>query len=109
MAEPSEGRDPQGEHRSAQPGGGTSRGPNPDPGGEEQPGGLVPPYDDRTTDADDSAQDRAASVKRQLSNVEAGADRSDSSPADEQPVSDDEVTDQVPDSPKGVGLSLIHI
>lgn len=33
-------------------GGRTSRGPHIDPGGESEPGGLVPPYDDRKQSAD---------------------------------------------------------
>jgi hypothetical protein len=49
------GRDPEGGNRDVQPGGRASRGPNPQPGGEEEPGGLVPPYDDRTGENTDSS------------------------------------------------------
>lgn len=50
------------------PGGRSSRGPNPDPGGETEAGGLVPPYDDRTTSSGEteSQDERAASVARQM-------------------------------------------
>lgn len=107
MAEPSEGRDPQGTAREAQVGGRTSRGPNADPGGEVEPGGDIPPYDGRT-DAGTSASsnERAESVERQLADTKTGRPGATSSPADEQPVRDDEVTDEVPDSPKGVGESI---
>ena len=40
--------DPEAGEPDVQGGGRASRGPNPRPGGDEQPGGLVPPYDDRT-------------------------------------------------------------
>lgn len=105
MAEPTEGRDPESD-LDGQPGGRSSRGPNPDPGGEEQPGGLVPPYDDRTSGTETaSKQARAESVERQLGDVGPGAHGSTSSPADEQPVSDEEVTSRTPESAKGVGVS----
>ncbi len=105
MAEPTEGRDPEGAHREAQAGGRSSRGPNADPGGEVEAGGLLPPYDGRT-DAETSSSERAASVERQLADTKAGRPGSTASPADEQPVRDEEVTDKVPDSPKGVGESI---
>jgi hypothetical protein len=106
MEEPTEGRDPQEGNPDVQPGGRAARGPNPDPGGEEQPGGLVPPYDGRTTGADTpSGQARAESVERQLADTKTGQVGSTESPADEQPVHADEVTDEEPESPKGVGES----
>lgn len=101
-----EGRDPEGGNRSVQPGGRSSRGPNPDPGGSEEPGGLVPPYDDRTKGADGPAsEERAASVQRQLAETKSGQHGATTSPADESPVGADEVTADVPASPKGVGKS----
>lgn len=108
MEESTEGRDPEGGNApAAQPGGRSSRGPNPSPGGEEQAGGLVPPYEDRASDDTTSSQDdRADSVKRQLADTKAGNIGATTSPADEQPVRADEVTDEVPESPKGVGESI---
>lgn len=102
-----EGRDPEGGSRSVQPGGSPSRGPNPDPGGETEPGGLVPPYDERTSGSGDgpASDERAESVGRQLAETKTGPSGATSSPADEQPVSEDQVTDTEPDSPKGVGKS----
>jgi hypothetical protein len=48
-------------------GGRSSRGPNPDPGGATDEGGLVPPYDDRTGGTETESQAaRAESVERQL-------------------------------------------
>jgi len=107
MPDDDEGRDPQGGSRSAQPGGSPSRGPNPDPGGETEEGGLVPPYDDRTSGAGDgpASQERAESVERQLAETKTGPAGQTASPADEQPVSPDQVTDNEPESPKGVGQS----
>jgi hypothetical protein len=107
MPDPSEGRDPTGGARNVEGGGRSTRGPNPDPGGDEQPGGLVPPYDDRTSGAGDgpASEERAASVNRQLSDTKSDNDGSTVSPAEEHAVSESEVTDEVPDSPKGVGKS----
>ncbi len=106
MEESTEGRDPEGGSRSAQPGGSPSRGPNPDPGGEEEAGGLVPPYEDRTSgEASASKDERAQSVERQLADSKTGREGETASPADEQPVGDDEVTDEEPESALGVGVS----
>lgn len=106
MAENTEGRDPEGTNRGVQPGGSPSRGPNPDPGGKEEAGGLVPPYDDRTGGTDSpSSKDRAESVERQLAETKTGQPGQTASPADEQPVKAGEVTGEAPDSPKGVGKS----
>ncbi len=107
MADPKEGRDPTGGERDVQGGGRTSRGPNPDPGGEVEEGGLVPPYDGRNTGRGDgpASEERAASVERQLADTKSGKDGSTSSPADEQPVRESDVTGDAPDSPKGVGAS----
>ncbi len=106
MADEREGRDPKGGAANVQPGGSPSRGPNPDPGGEEEAGGLVPPYEGRTSDEETpSKKTRAESVKRQLSETKTGPPGATASPADEQPVSEDELTDEVPESPKGVGVS----
>jgi len=104
MAASGEERDPQGGERSKQPGGAASRGPNPDPGGETEPSGLVPPYADRTG-PETAATDRAESVERQLAASDPGVPGQTASPADEQPVSDSEVTDAAPESAMGVGVS----
>src|SRR4051794_4797669 len=105
MADETEGRDPTADKVSAQPGGRSSRGPNPDPGGKQEPGGLVPPYDDRTDGTETSNEDRAEAARRQLSSAKTGGEGRTASPAEERPVSPDEVTDEVPDSAKGVGKS----
>lgn len=106
MDESSEGRDPEGTGREAQPGGRSSRGPNADPGGEVEPGGLVPPYDGRTTGAEAASSDeRAASVERQLADTKTGQIGQTVSPTDEQPVSPDQVAEGEPESPRGVGVS----
>jgi hypothetical protein len=73
---------------------------------EDKPDGLVPPYDERTSGAETpSGQARAESVERQLADTKPAAAGQTESPADEQPVSEPEVTDGEPDSPKGVGDS----
>lgn len=105
MEESTEGRDPQGANREAQTGGRTSRGPNADPGGDVEPGGLVPPYDGRTGAETSSNDERGASIERQLSDNQPGQQGQTATPADEQPVSEDQVTDEEPESPKGVGVS----
>lgn len=106
MDDSTEGRDPQGGSSDVHPGGRSAQGPNPDPGGEEEPGGLVPPYDGRTTGADTpSLKERAESVERQLAETKTGSPGATASPADEQPVGADEVTDEEPGSAKGVGES----
>ncbi len=103
-----EGRDPEGRFREAQGGGGTSRGPNADPGGDIEPGGLVPPYEGRTTGRGDSesTEASASSVERQLGGVTRGGAGQTASPADESPVDPSEVTDRVPETPLGVGESI---
>ncbi len=108
MADSDEGRDPSGGNRSAQPGGSPSRGPNPDPGGEKEEGGLVPPYDDRTSGAGDgpASEERAESVKRQLAETKTGNVGETASPAEELSVSEGEVSHETPESPKGVGQSM---
>ena len=91
-------------------GGRSAHGPNPDPGGETQLGGLVPPYDDRSARRGDSESSDAltASIDRQKEHTDPGYPGATASPADEQPVSPGEDTASgggVPDSPHGVGES----
>lgn len=104
----STGRDPEGQFREAQGGGSASRGPNPDPGGAVTPGGLVPPYEDRTGERGTSASAKALtdSVESQLAETTTGKHGQTASPANESPVEPDEVTHEVPDSPLGVGESM---
>lgn len=79
-------------------------GPNPSPGGTIEPEAELPPYKGRTTGSDDPSG-LGASVERQLAETKSGAIGQTASPAVESPVSDDEVTDEVPESPKNVGVS----
>lgn len=80
------------------------QGPNPSPGGKIEPGGELPPYDGRTTD-DSDPSGSGASVDRQLAETKAANADQTASPAVESPVSEDELTDKEPESPKGVGTS----
>jgi len=98
------GRDPEGRSREAHPGGSPSRGPNADPGGEVEPGGLVAPYDDRSKGGDPSGG--GASVSRQMESTKTANDGATASPADEQPVTDDQMTAGEPETPLGVGESI---
>jgi hypothetical protein len=103
----SAGRDPEGSFREAQGGGSASHGPNPDPGGKNEPGGLVPPYEGRTQGPgeSESAAAGATSVESQMAETDSGQPGATASPAVESPVEPHEVTDEVPDSPLGVGES----
>lgn len=100
-------RDEQGKVRDVQPGGSASRGPNPDPGGEQTLGGLVPPYEGRSTGFGESeiGGKLEASVERMYAGTEGGGAGETASPAQESPARPEEVTGDVPDSPKGVGPS----
>jgi len=102
-----EGRDPEGRFREAQGGGSASRGPNPDPGGEVEPGGLVPPYEGRTRErgTSESSEALTESVKSQMAETDSGRPGATASRANESPVEPDEVTHDVPESPLGVGES----
>lgn len=104
----SEGRNPEGRFREAQASGRSDRGPNADPGGDIEPGGLVPPYEDRTQGPgdSDSTQERAASVERQLAETASGVHGQTASPADEQPADPAQVTDDAPEPALGVGESV---
>ena len=95
-----EGRDPEGRFREAQGGGSASRGPNPDPGGEVEPGGLVPPYEGRTRErgTSESSEALTESVKSQMAETDSGRPGATASRANE-------VTHDVPESPLGVGES----
>ena len=101
-------------------GGRAGRGPEPDPGGEVEPGGLVPPYDGRSTERGSSESSSALteSVEQQLENSDPGNRGATSSPAEERPVSANEVagsgaagsgdqtaTDTSAATPLGVGES----
>ena len=83
--------------RDVQPGGSASRGPNPDPGGEQTPGGLVPPYEGRSTGfgEDDIGKKLEESVDRMYAGTEGGGAGQTASPAQESPVRAEEVTSDV--------------
>jgi hypothetical protein len=84
----------------------TQTGPNPNPGGEQQPGGPVPPYEGRTTGTETpTGEARAERVEEQLAETKTGQPGETETPAEEQPVHPDAVTDEEPDSPAGVGKS----
>ena len=102
-----EGRDPLGGSRPAQPGGRATRGPDPDPGGEEEPGRLVPPYDGRSKSRGESelSEELAESTREQLADAKPGRHGATASAAEESPVRPEEVTDREPESAKGVGTS----
>jgi hypothetical protein len=89
-------------------GGRSTRGPEPDPGGGIVPGGLVPPYEGRSTGPDTSESTRAntASVKRQLATTKAGRRGATGARGAEHPADPSKVTDEAPTSAKGVGESL---
>ncbi len=89
-------------------------------GGEVEPEGLVPRYDDRSTERGSSESSDALtdSIEQQLENSDPADQGATSSPADERPVSSDEVsgagaagsgdqsaTDTTAATPHGVGES----
>lgn len=84
-----------------------SRGPNPAPGGEtdvEDRG--IPPYDGRTgTEGNPGNAELRASVERQMVGAQSGTAGQTASPAVESPAREDELTDDEPESAKGVGVS----
>jgi len=81
-------------------------GPNPNPGGEIDTGhSLIPPYEGRTTSETSSDASRE-SVERMLEHTDAGSPGATASPAVESPARADELTDDVPDTPLGVGESV---
>ena len=98
-------RDPEGIDHELSPGGRSSRGPNADPGGETVPGGLVPPYEGRTTARGESqiSEELTDSVERTYGGAHGGGTSETASPAMESPVRPDEVSHEAPDSPLGVG------
>ena len=91
-------------------GGRSAHGPTPDPGGETQVGGLVPPYDGRSRGRGESESSDAltASIERQMEHTDPGNRGATASPADEQPVSPGAANASgggTPESPHGVGES----
>ncbi|MGI8940091.1 MAG: hypothetical protein ACR2JF_18120 [Iamia sp.] len=83
-------------------------GPNPAPGGEtdvEDRG--IPPYEGRTgTEGNPGNEELRASVERQMVGAESGTAGQTASPAVESPAREDELTDDEPESAKGVGGSV---
>lgn len=91
--------------KSDRVGGDHKQGPNPGPGGEIEPGGLVPPYEGRTTGGEDDVRGGAESVARALPDeVVGGADQT-ASPASEEPAREEDLATEGPESPFGVGES----
>lgn len=87
-------------------GGDYKQGSNPGPGGEIDPGDVVPPYEGRTTGPEDDVRGASESVSRSLPDeVVGGADQT-ASPARESPAREDELTDEDPEPALGVGESL---
>jgi hypothetical protein len=87
-------------------GGDYREGPNPAPGGDIDTGdSLVPPYDGRTNAQTANPETRAA-VDRIMANTDPGRTGATASPAVERPARDDELTDEEPETPLGVGESV---
>lgn len=111
---------PAGDKAGTVGGGRTTRGPEPDPGRDIEPGGLVPPYEGRMTErgSSESAVARSESIAEQLADADSGNKGATSSPANEQPAGEHEAasdgaagsgdqtaTDTSAASPHGVGVS----
>jgi hypothetical protein len=80
----------------------TDLGPRPSAGGEQEPGGLVPPYEGRQTEMKDSYEEHTEKVFHGADEVEPGPGRV---------ISDEEregvpPTDTEAESPLGVGVSI---
>jgi hypothetical protein len=90
-------------------GGRSDRGPEPDPGGEVASGGLVPPYEGRSTErgSSESAEALTESIEQQLETTKSGNVGATASPAEEHAVQPEELgdPDDAPESPHGVGES----
>jgi hypothetical protein len=85
-------------------GGDYKEGTNPAPGGATDVDDVAPPYEGRTAGREDDVRGAGASVERQLAGVDRGPGGT-ASPAVESPARDEELTDDVPDSAHGVGVS----
>ncbi len=108
MASDTEGRDPESSAKlNVSPGGRATRGPNPDPGGDIDAGGPVPPYDERTgaRGEDEISQDLSGTVGRQLDETGEVHPGQTTSPGFENPVSPQEVGASGADSPEMVGAA----
>ena len=80
----------------------TDLGPRPGPGGEQEPGGLVPPYEGRQTEMKDSYEEHTEKVFHGADDVPPGPGRE---------ISEEEregvpPTDMDAESPLGVGVSM---
>jgi hypothetical protein len=80
----------------------TDLGPRPKSGGEQEPGGLVPPYDDRQTEMKEGHDRHMDKIFNRVDEVEPGPGRE---------ISDEErdgvpPTDMEAESPLGVGVSM---
>jgi hypothetical protein len=85
-------------------GGDYKQGSNPSPGGKVDVDDDAPPYEGRTTARGESKHGGDESVARQMDETH-GPGSGTTSPAQESPVQEHEVTDEVPESPHGVGES----
>lgn len=65
----------------------------------------APPYEGRTKARGESGHDGAASVERQMAETHGPGTGATTSPMEESPAREDELTDDVPESPHGVGES----
>lgn len=85
-----------------------SRGPNPAPGGEtDVEDRAIPPYEGRTgTEGNPGNEELGASTERQMAGARSGTAGQTASPAEESPAREDELTDDAPESAKGVGESV---
>ncbi|MGH9276932.1 MAG: hypothetical protein ACRD12_02320, partial [Acidimicrobiales bacterium] len=76
--------------------------------GEEEPSGLIPPYEGRSTGFDDGeiGEELEDTVERQHAQSARGNPGATSSPAEESPVQPGEVSGRAPKSPGGVGETM---
>ena len=94
--------DEQNEPQPSSQGASTDLGPRPKPGGEQEPGGMVPPYEGRQTETKDSYEQHTEKVFHGADDVQPGPGRE---------ISDEErdgvpPTDTEAQSPLGVGVSM---
>ncbi|MDQ3293696.1 MAG: hypothetical protein M3527_04510 [Actinomycetota bacterium] len=90
--------------QSTRIGGDAKQGPDPDPGGQLDVEENAPPYDGRTTGSDGN-DERAASVERQMADTQEQHPGQVTTPVEESPVQESELTDEEPATPHGSGES----
>jgi len=79
--------------------------PNPSPGGAVEADEQAPPYEGRTTARGQSKHGGEQSVERQMAETHGPGTGATTTPMEEAPAQEDELTDQAPESPHGVGES----